>query len=89
MATMIRVRLFASLREAAGTAELTLPADHPVTAREVFDLVASQRPGIAPLRPVTLVAVNDEFANWDTPVSPDGDEVALFPPVSGGATWST
>jgi molybdopterin converting factor subunit 1 len=87
MAAMIRVRLFASLREAAGISELTLPADRSLTAAEVFDLLVSQRPGLAPMRPVTLVAVNDEFAGWNTPVSPDGDEVAFFPPVSGGAAW--
>ena len=84
---MIRVSLFASLREVAGTSEIALPTAKALTAREVFDTLVSERPTLERLRPVTLVAVDDEFASWDTVVSPDG-EVAFFPPVSGGAAWS-
>jgi len=84
---MIRVSLFASLREAAGTSEIELPAVEAMTAREVFEALVSERPALEPLRSITLVAVDDEFADWGTVVSPDG-EVAFFPPVSGGASWS-
>lgn len=84
---MIRVYLFASLREAAGTSELRLPAVTALTAREVFNALIRERPTLEPLKAITLVAVNDQFADWDTVVSPGG-EVAFFPPVSGGAGWS-
>ena len=83
---MVRVRLFASLREAAGTSEIQVETSGEVTAKQVFDALVSDRPALGPLRPITLVAVNDDFAGWDTIVSPES-EVAFFPPVSGGTTW--
>jgi molybdopterin converting factor subunit 1 len=75
----IRVRLFAMLRERAGADELEL--DLPDGAR-VGDALA--RVGhIAGGMPLVM-AVNRVYAKDDAPLSP-GDELALIPPVSGGA----
>jgi molybdopterin synthase catalytic subunit len=74
---VITVRLFAGLRERAGAdrVEVELPED-----ARVSDLLAAM--DVAPRS--CVVAVNREYADEATRVSA-GDEVALVPPVSGGA----
>jgi molybdopterin synthase catalytic subunit len=47
-------------------------------------LLAERHPALAEALPSTVVAVNHDFA-FDESLIADGDEVALFPPVSGGA----
>jgi molybdopterin synthase catalytic subunit len=75
----VTVRLFASLRERAGTRELTL--DLPEGA-SVADALAELR-GVAPEGLPLVMAVNREYAPEDQ-VLDAGDELALIPPVSGG-----
>jgi molybdopterin synthase catalytic subunit/molybdopterin converting factor small subunit len=74
----IVVKLFAGLRERAGTGERRL--DLTEGAR-VCDVWAALELGERPAG--LLYAVNREYAPEDAPLSP-GDEVALIPPVSGG-----
>jgi molybdopterin synthase catalytic subunit len=74
----VTVRLFAQLRERAGTNELSI--DLPDGAR-VKDALEELRSVTGEL-PVVM-AVNREYANGDSPLAP-GDELALIPPVSGG-----
>lgn len=74
----ITVKFFASLRERVGRDEVVL--DTAATAAEAW---AQATAGQA-LPENTLVAVNMEYAGLDTPLSA-GDEVAFFPPVTGGA----
>jgi molybdopterin converting factor subunit 1 len=76
---VVRIRLFAQLRERAGTNELEL--DLPEGAR-VRDALAALAP-LAEGMPLVM-AVNREYASEDAPLSAD-DELALIPPVSGGA----
>jgi molybdopterin synthase catalytic subunit len=76
----ITVRLFAMLRERAGAGEVTL--ELPDGSR-VRDAVAALG-GVAEGMPVVM-AVNREYAPEDALLDP-GDELALIPPVSGGAT---
>jgi MoaE-MoaD fusion protein len=79
----VSVRLFAGLRERAGTdrLEIELPDD----ARVADVLAAMAATPVGELRPrECVVAVNREYAAADEPVRA-GDEVALVPPVSGGA----
>ncbi|HSD67706.1 MAG TPA: molybdopterin converting factor subunit 1 [Vicinamibacteria bacterium] len=79
----VRVRLFASLRDAAGVPEvpLDLPAGSP--AEEVWRRLAGDFPALAPRRASLAVSVNRRYAAFDT-VLQDGDEVVFIPPVSGG-----
>ena len=72
----VRVRLFAGLRERAGWSEREVEAS---TVAEVWDLL-----GLGEEPEGLLYAVNHEYADRSTALS-DGDEVALIPPVSGGA----
>ena len=75
----VRVRLFAGLRERAGTAERELGLDDAATVADVWEPL-----GLGPEPDGLLYAVNREYAERDTPLT-DGDEVAVIPPVSGGA----
>ena len=79
----ITVLYFAGAREAAGTARETLEAP-PATVAALRALLLSRHPGLARVLPRCRVAVDEEFAADDAAL-PDGAEVALIPPVSGGA----
>jgi MoaE-MoaD fusion protein len=80
---LISVRLFAGLRERAGTDRLEV--ELPENAKVADVLAAMADTPVGALRPrECVVAVNREYADADEPVKA-GDEVALVPPVSGGA----
>lgn len=76
---MITLRYFASLRETMGRDEDRLPAETVATVGDCWARIARD----PALPPNLLVAVNMEYANFQQPVK-DGDEVAFFPPVTGG-----
>ncbi len=84
---MIRILYFAWLRTKTGTAseEVALPEGvNDVGA--LLDWIAERGGGFAEAladRSVVRVAVNQDYSGLDHAVK-DGDEVALFPPVSGG-----
>lgn len=80
---VVTVRLFARLRELAGSAELTRTLPDGATSRELWQALAREFPEIAAYERVISCAVNEEYAAWAT-VLRDGDEVAFLPPVSGG-----
>lgn len=83
----IRLLWFAWLRERLGTGEeeLALPAGVATVGALVAHLKARGPAYAAALDERTQVrcAVNQDFATAETPVRP-GDEVAFFPPVTGG-----
>ena len=75
----IRVRYFASLRENMGRVEDTLVTENIYSVSDVWRVVSAGQP----LPDNLLCAVNMEYADPLTAVK-DGDEVAFFPPVTGG-----
>lgn len=75
----VRVRFFASLRERLNAAELDIELAPGATVMEAWRLAV----GEAELPANLLVAVNQEYADLNSAVC-DGDEVAFFPPVTGG-----
>jgi MoaE-MoaD fusion protein len=79
----VTVLFFAVAREAAGTDAESLPSAPP-TVGELRALLAARHPALARVLPRCRLAVNQEFAAEDAAV-PDGAEVAVIPPVSGGA----
>ena len=84
---MIRVRLFAALRELADTGELTVSGR---SVGEVVDAVIAAVPPdhagrFAQIAAVSSFVVNGERATRHAPVA-QGDEVAILPPVSGGSS---
>lgn len=77
--------LFASAREAAGVEALTIPWPEEAGVAELRAAVAAAAPGLQGLLERCMIAVNQEYAaSADARVRP-GDEVAIIPPVSGGA----
>ncbi len=77
----ITVKYFAMFREQAGMAEEQVKLDAE-TAQDVFEQTAHRHGSSEPLGHCK-VAINDEMADWSSPVA-DGDTVLLFPPVAGG-----
>ena len=84
----VKVRLFARYRELAGTGLLDLDIPTSSTALDAFDRVAERFPEMRPMRASTLMAVDAEFIRPETELR-DGEELALMPPVSGGALGSS
>lgn len=89
-------RLFATLAEAAGDTEVSVDVDGDATVGDAFDALLETRPaleaevldddGELACHVRLLHEGRDPFAEaegFDTPLD-DGDELALFPPVSGG-----
>jgi molybdopterin synthase catalytic subunit len=84
VAIAVRARLFARLREQAGTDAETIELPAGSTVADVYEAIQRLHPGLHADRGVVRAALNQEFAEWDAVVA-DGDEVAFIPPVSGGA----
>lgn len=81
----LKILLFATLKDKAGTAEVELAFAKPVTLQELKRQVGESIPAVADLLPSSIAAINQEFA-FDEDVVPEGSEVAFFPPVSGGTS---
>ncbi|MGZ4864304.1 MAG: ubiquitin-like small modifier protein 1 [Halobacteriota archaeon] len=88
---LVNVRLFANLREIIGKPQIVLEAN---TIREVLTMLRSEHPALQPLlceggevRPYITILINGknirEMEALATTLS-NGDEIAIFPPVSGG-----
>ena len=75
----IKVRYFASLKERVGRSEDTLAAQEAQTVQAVWRHLNPQMA----MPEAVLAAVNMEYVGWDALVK-DGDELAFFPPVTGG-----
>ena len=75
----LKVKFFASLSEQTGLTETTVNADSPATVLDARNLATGDQ-----TLPVNILcAINMAYARLDDSVS-DGDEIAFFPPVTGG-----
>jgi len=83
----VTVLYFASLRGKTGVKQESLNLEAETTVARLLNLLAERRPEIAPHMQTVLVSINQEFAYPEDELS-EGDDVALFPPVSGGAGGS-
>lgn len=79
----VKVRLFARLRDVAGSGELVREVGGPATVGAVWAGLVVEFPGLAAYERSMSAAVNADYAKMSAPVA-DGDEVAFMPPVSGG-----
>ena len=79
----VTVRLFARLKDLAGSGELVRDVTAPATVQTVWIGLVHDVPALSEYEKAMSVAVNAEYARMGAAVS-DGDEVAFLPPVSGG-----
>jgi len=79
----VTVRLFARLRDLAGSGELLREIPAPATVGSVWTDLVAEIPALGVYERTMSVAVNADYARMSAPVG-DGDEVAFLPPVSGG-----
>jgi molybdopterin converting factor subunit 1 len=77
----VTVRWFAAYRELTGVESETLETA-ATTPAELFDELSNRHSALGG-RQSSLVAINDEMADWAAPLTP-GDHVLFFPPVAGG-----
>jgi len=83
----VRLLTFASIQDIVGSREIDVELPSGSTVRDLLAHLEEIYPRIAGYRSILLTAVNEEYANPETTIA-DGDEVAVFPPVSGGAVQS-
>ena len=81
---MVKILFFASLKDLVGKSEIEINLEGKASVRDVFQKLQISYPSLKKYENILLVAVNQEYSNLDTPISPN-DEIAFFPPVSGGA----
>jgi molybdopterin synthase sulfur carrier subunit len=81
---MIEIRYFASFREALGLGSERLDWPEPLPAAALLERLRGRgEPWTGVLGARAMVAINQELASFEALVQ-DGDEVAFFPPVTGG-----
>jgi molybdopterin synthase catalytic subunit len=81
----VRVLFFAAYRELVGLRETAMEFPDGTRLQDVLARVLEAHPRLHPHRDSMILAVNEEFAEPETPLH-NGDEVALLPPMSGGAS---
>jgi len=79
----VRVLYFAAARDAAGVSQASL-SPIPATVGALRARLAAEHPGLARILPRCRIAVDEDFVEDDAPLR-DGAEVAIVPPVAGGA----
>lgn len=78
----VKVKLFSSFREIVGQKELELDFDGRTVA-QLWERLVTRFPELARAGEAKVAAVNQEHSDLEAPLK-EGDEVAFFPPVSGG-----
>ena len=79
----VTIRLFARLRDIAGTGELARDAHAGATVGAVWAALVTEYPELSPYEKSISCAVNADYSRFTATVA-DGDEIAFLPPVSGG-----
>lgn len=82
----VNIRLFATLKDRAGQDRVRVTVAEPATVADLEAALTRAYPALAEAVAVAIVSVNQMFATPDTAVRP-GDEIAIFPPVSGGGPF--
>jgi len=77
------VQLFAGARDLAGAASISVELPNGATVAELKRAIGDRFPALSQLLTRSRIAVIREFAD-DSAVIPEGAELALIPPVSGG-----
>src|SRR5262245_58559703 len=81
----VKLLFFASLKDIVGSRQLDLDVPSGVTVNDLLETLEKRYPKLGPYRSIVLTSVNEDYVDKEAVVS-DGDEVAIFPPVSGGSS---
>ena len=84
----MRVRLFAMAKERMGQPEIHVELSSTATVADLRAALRAHSPELGPLWLSALIAVDEEYADDDVPITP-GSQLAVIPPVSGGAGMRT
>ncbi len=79
----VQVRLFATLRQQAGWSQQSLTLPNGATLRDALTEIDRRYPALSIGTRTFYAAVNQEYAKGEQMLC-EGDEIAIFPPVSGG-----
>ena len=79
----VKVLFFATMRTRAKRSSIDLELEDDTTVAALKEIIIAKIPALEASLPSTLISINREFA-FDEENIPDGAEIALFPPVSGG-----
>ncbi len=79
----LELLFFAAHREILGAVSKPFEMPEGATVKDLFEALAARYPALGEMEERTIVAVNRDQAGWDRKLK-DGDEVAFYPPVSGG-----
>ncbi len=80
----MRVRLFAMAKERVGQPEIRIDLSSSATVADLRAALRAHSPELGPLWSSALIAVDEEYASDDVAITP-GSQLAVIPPVSGGA----
>jgi molybdopterin synthase catalytic subunit len=80
----VHVRLFAGLHDLVGKRDLVLDMPAGSTIGQLRDRLGIEYPAVQPMLSTLVCAVDEEYVPSEH-VLRDGDDVALIPPISGGA----
>lgn len=80
---MLHVKLFAQARHLVNSSEIEIAWNDGDSVAKLKESLAKDFPQLQPLVPRLLVAINNDYAGDDRAIQ-STDEVACFPPVSGG-----
>ncbi len=80
----VSLRLFAALHDLVGARELCLELNDGATVNDLKERLGLDYPAVRPMLKTSVCAIDDEYVAFNETLR-DGVEVALIPPVSGGA----
>ena len=79
----VKILFFATLRTRAERRSMELEIKNELTVAGLKEILVTHIPALEVSLPSTLISINREYA-FDEEIIPEGAEIALFPPVSGG-----
>ncbi|MGB2956690.1 MAG: molybdopterin converting factor subunit 1 [Anaerolineales bacterium] len=79
----LTVRFFATLKDRVGASTVKIDVPAAASVESLLSTLVKEYPALEDLLPSVIVAVNQKFSDPDQVLSP-GDEIVVFPPVSGG-----
>src|SRR5918993_4512687 len=83
----VRVLFFGAARDAVGQEQIEVELESPINAEGARATLLSEYPSLQRFGNSLLFAVNQQYAENDRDIR-EGDELAVFPPVSGGSSGS-